>query len=180
MTARQARNETMASRSEAASRSQPRETSGIAGNAAAVLARLFLGTMFLITDFFKIINPAGFQNQMVELLERWASGRGFHWYQEFLRSTVLPHARLFATLIMIAELYVAIALLLGVTTRLGIAVAMFLLVNYMLAKGSMPWNASSVDLADIALCLVVLVGRAGRTFGLDRSLHDRYPMVSLW
>jgi uncharacterized membrane protein YphA (DoxX/SURF4 family) len=56
-------------------------------------------------------------------------------YQQFLSNTVLPHISLFATLIVIGETFVAFALVIGTATRLAGIVAMFLVMNYMFAKG---------------------------------------------
>ncbi|HZS46080.1 MAG TPA: TQO small subunit DoxD [Blastocatellia bacterium] len=146
-------------------------------NAILVIPRIFLGVAFLLTDIFKILNPTAFRQQMIDLLNRWPS---FGWYKSFALSTVIPHAGAFSVLIMAAELYVGIAMLLGLTTRLAAVVALFLVINYLCAKGSMPWNPSSVDASDIILCLVVLIGAAGRTFGIDSFLYKRYPNVPVW
>ncbi len=70
-------------------------------------------------------------------------------------------------------------MILGITTRLAAAVAIFLLVNYLCAKGRMPW-VPGIDPSDILLALIVLYTAAGRTFGIDRFLHDRFPGVPLW
>lgn len=55
---------------------------------------------------------------------------------------VIPHEATFGTLVLVGELYVAIALVFGVTTR--------------------------------------LFGNAGRTFGVDRLLHEKLPRVPIW
>ena len=60
--------------------------------------------------------------------------------QSFLQTVVIPHAAIFGTLIVAAEIYVAIALVFGLTTRLAACVALFLLFNYMCAKGALPWG----------------------------------------
>ncbi len=140
-----------------------------------VLPRMFLGSMFLISDYFKTQAPRGFAPAMVQFLTQGRGDHGFGWYRAFLHTTVLPHAALFATLVMLGELYAGIGLLFGITTRLAAGVAIFLLANFMCAKESLPWNPSSVDAADIVISLVILIGAAGRAFGVDRYIHDRYP-----
>ena len=52
---------------------------------------------------------------------------GYSWYQSFLSAMVVPHAATVGILIVIAEIYVAIALVFGLTTRLAACVAIFLL-----------------------------------------------------
>jgi uncharacterized membrane protein YphA (DoxX/SURF4 family) len=59
---------------------------------------------------------------------------GYSWYQHFLSAVVVPHAATFGTLVVIAEIYVAIALVFGLTTRLAACVAIFLPLNYLCAK----------------------------------------------
>jgi uncharacterized membrane protein YphA (DoxX/SURF4 family) len=71
-------------------------------------------------------------------------------------------------------------MLFGLATRAGAVVAIFLLLNYLFAKGLPFWSPGSNDMADIVLALVVLFGAAGRFGGIDGSLHERFPRVPLW
>ena len=68
----------------------------------------------------------------------------------------------------------------GLATRLGGLVAVALMLNYMFAKGAWPWHPSSNDGAFAAIAVVLIIARAGRTFGLDRHLAERWPGVPLW
>ena len=86
---------------------------------------------------------------------------GFPWYQWVVGTIVLPHVTIFAALVTIAELFVGVTMLSGRFTRAGATVAIFLLVNYLCAKGMYPWYPASNDAADIVLALVVLYGRTG-------------------
>jgi uncharacterized membrane protein YphA (DoxX/SURF4 family) len=117
---------------------------------------------------------------MFGLLNRGGADPTFAWYRRFTHSVVLPHADVFGALLVLGEIYVGVALLFGVTTRLAAAVAIFLLLNFMCAKEVLPWNPSICDSPDIVLCLVIMLGAAGRTWGLDRFLHARYPTVPIW
>jgi len=56
-------------------------------------------------------------------------------------------------------------------------VALFLLVNYLCAKGAVPWGPG-IDQSDIVLALIILFSNAGRTLGVDKWLADRFP--ELW
>ena len=67
-----------------------------------------------------------------------------------------------------------IALVLGLTTRFATALALFLLLNYMCAKGAVPWGPG-IDQSDIVLALIIFLTDAGRTFGIDKLLADRFP-----
>jgi len=94
-----------------------------------VLARVYLGISFLFSD-----HGNAQPNELAGFL-RFALKNGYRWYQNLLMSVVVPHSSTFGTLIVIAEIYVGIALVIGFTTRLASCVALFLLLNYMCAKG---------------------------------------------
>lgn len=101
-------------------------------------------------------------------------------YQHFLTTVVIPNMATYATMVTIGETFVAIAMLAGVATRLGGAVAMFLVLNYMLAKGMWFWLPASNDAAYFFIALALIIGAAGRTFGVDAVLARRWPRVPLW
>lgn len=138
-----------------------------------VLPRLYLGATFLLSD-----HGSGAPGEMKLLLTSWArSGR--LWYQPFLTGIVLPHLSLFTKLVLIGEIYVGIAMLLGLTTRLASVVSIFMLLNYWFAKPSVI-GIPGIDTADLVLSILVLFTAAGRVFGIDQFLHRRFPRVPLW
>jgi uncharacterized membrane protein YphA (DoxX/SURF4 family) len=136
-----------------------------------VLARVYLGISFLFSD-----HGNAQPNELAGFL-KYALRNGYSWYQSLLNSVVVPHSSTFGTLVVIAEIYVGIALVLGFTTRLAALVALFLLLNYMCAKGALPWGPG-IDQSDIVLALIILLSDAGRTFGLDKLIARRFP--KLW
>jgi uncharacterized membrane protein YphA (DoxX/SURF4 family) len=93
---------------------------------------------------------------------------------------VLPNAQLFAGLVTWGEMLAGVLLILGLMTRISAAVALLLTLNYMFAKGAWPWMASSSDGAFAAISLALMIGAAGRTFGLDSMLARRWPRSPLW
>ncbi|MGH7983327.1 MAG: DoxX family protein [Candidatus Udaeobacter sp.] len=138
-----------------------------------VLARVYLGVTFLFSDHGN--------RQPGELTGflKFAMKNGYSWYQSFLNAVVLPHPATFGMLVVVAEIYVGIAFVLGLTTRLAALVALFLLFNYMCAKGDIPWGPG-IDQSDIILAFIVSLSGAGRIFGVDRILHERFPRVPIW
>lgn len=138
-----------------------------------VLARIYLGISFLFSDHgnARPDEVAGFL--------KYAMAHGYSWYASILNAVVVPHAATFGTLVIVAEIYVAIALVLGLTTRLATCLALFLLINYLCAKGAVPWGPG-IDQSDIILALIILLSDAGRVFGLDGFLHKRFPKVPIW
>lgn len=144
-----------------------------------VILRVHLGVILLFTDLGKITGDAPFQVEMLSFLQysmRIASGP----YQHFLQGIVIPHATLFSYLVMAGELAAGLSLLLGIGTRLGAAIAMFLFLNFMLAKGRIFWSPDSEDAAIFFSALVVLLGAAGRIVGVDAYLARRWPSVPIW
>jgi uncharacterized membrane protein YphA (DoxX/SURF4 family) len=138
-----------------------------------LLTRVTLGASFFFSD-----HGTGEPGELARFLA-FAQKRGFGWYTRFLEAVVIPRTDLFGTLVLVGELYVGIALVLGVTTRLAAGVAIFLCLNYLCAKGQLPWGPG-IDSSDILLALIVLVTAAGRTVGIDRFLADRFPRVPIW
>ena len=136
-----------------------------------VLARVYLGISFLFSD-----HGNAQPNELAGFL-KFALKNGYGWYQNLLKSVVIPHSSTFGTLVVTAEIYVGIALLLGFTTRLASCVALFLLLNYISAKGALPWGPD-IDQSDIVLAIIILLSDAGHIFGVDKLIADRFP--KLW
>jgi uncharacterized membrane protein YphA (DoxX/SURF4 family) len=137
------------------------------------LARIYLGVSFFFSDHgnARPDEVAGFL--------KYALAHGYSWYASFLNAVVISRSAMFGTLVVVAEIYVAIALVLGLTTRLAACLAIFLLLNYLCAKGAVPWGPG-IDQSDIILALIILFSNAGRVFGLDAFLHERFPKIPIW
>jgi uncharacterized membrane protein YphA (DoxX/SURF4 family) len=138
-----------------------------------VLARVYLGISFFFSD-----HGNARPNELVGFL-KFAAKNGYSWYRYFLNSFVVPHSSTFGTLVVVAEIYVGIALVIGFTTRLASCVALFLLLNYMCAKGALPWGPG-IDQSDIILAVIILFSDAGRMFGVDKLLANRFPKLWIW
>jgi len=151
---------------------------GILARASLVILRVYLGIIFLVAARPKL--GGDFAPRVTGFLENVALEQGYPFYQTFLRGTVLPNVEAFAPLIAGGELLVGIALVLGLATRFAAAGALFLLLNYLLAKGALPWQPSSNDGAFAMISVALLVGAAGRTLGLDVLLAERWPRSPLW
>jgi thiosulfate dehydrogenase (quinone) large subunit len=142
---------------------------GILARAALAFLRVYLGVVFLQSSWFKIREG----NRLV-----FSGGHPF--YQEFLRQVVEPQASLFAVLIAWGELLVGVTLVLGLVTRFSAALGLLLSINAMLATGAWLWTPSSPEAAYAAIALALLIGAAGRTFGLDALLARRWPRSPWW
>jgi thiosulfate dehydrogenase [quinone] large subunit len=145
-----------------------------------VILRVHLGVILLITDAGKMFRGAPFSVEMLSFLQGYVMRNASTPYQHFIQQLVIPHATLFSYLVMVGELAAGLSLLLGLGTRAGAAIAMFLFLNYMLAKGRLFWSPDSEDAAVFLSALVCLLGAAGRVWGIDAYLARRWPRVPLW
>ena len=146
-----------------------------------VILRVHLGVILLITDAGKMLRGnAPFSVEMLSFLQGYVMRNTSAPYQHFLQQVVIPHATIFSYLVMVGELAAGLSLLLGLGTRVGSAIAMFLFLNYMLAKGRLFWSPDSEDAAVFLNALVCLFGAAGRVCGIDAYLARRWPQVFLW
>ena len=112
----------------------------------------------------------GFQPKRVA---EFAAGNPVGWYKDFLETTVLPNAKLFATLQAYGEVCVGIGLVLGLLTVLSGLIGLLLSINYGLATQWMSFGQQGFHTLLIT-SMVILVGcAAGRRWGLDAWLRAR-------
>jgi uncharacterized membrane protein YphA (DoxX/SURF4 family) len=151
---------------------------GILARAALVLLRIYLGVILLLASWPKV--QGDFTPGLTDFLQKVALENGHPFYQEFVRRVVLPNTSSFAALFAWGELLVGVMLVLGLLTRLSAALALLLALNYMFAKGAWFWTSWSSDAAFVAISIALLIGAAGRTFGLDAILARRWPRSPFW
>lgn len=142
--------------------------------------RIYLGVIFALAVSPKLVAGPAFANTLNGFLTHFALQNAQPFYQHFLSALVLPHISTFAALVVIGEAIVAVCLITGTATRLAAVIAMCLLANYMFAKGLWWWNPSSNDGAFFVIALAVALAGAGRAFGIDAKLAQRWPRSILW
>lgn len=145
-----------------------------------VILRVHLGLILLITVAGKMFRPEPFSVEMLSYLQGFSMRNAPGFYQTFIQQFVIPNAELFSYLIMIGEVVAGVCLLLGLFTRVGAVVAMFLFLNYMFSKGRWFWSPDSEDAAVFFSALVCCIGAAGRVWGIDGYLARRWPRSVLW
>ena len=145
--------------------------------------RLYLAAAYLTTGVGKLVGAAPWaggglswsETLAVALQRSLPSSRAPH----FVAEVVLPNIDGFAALIAWGEAAVGLALLLGAGTRLAAAGVLVLAASRLVARGE--WIFSSgLDPAFFALGLAVLLGAAGRVYGVDTYLARRWPQGWLW
>jgi len=103
----------------------------------------------------------------------FASDNPVGWYKDFLTTTVLPHASVFATLQAYGEVVVGVGLVLGLLTPLAAVIGLVLSANYGLATQWMTFGQQGFHLLLITSMVIFLVTGAGRLWGLDQLLVKR-------
>jgi thiosulfate dehydrogenase [quinone] large subunit len=91
-------------------------------------------------------------------------------YGAFLAEVVMPNASTFSQLVVLGEWVAGLSLLFGLLTRLGSIVGMWLVLNFMLAKGLLDGEGSNDRLFFVA-CFAFAAAAAGLTWGLDGALR---------
>ena len=112
---------------------------------------------------------------MPTLVGKYAEGNPVGFFREFLQSTVITHAHLFAQLTAFGEAAAGLGLVFGCLTTLASAIGLLLVVNYGLA---VQWQGSSQQgfhYMLITTLVVVLATRAGRTWGVDGWVRAHRP-----
>ncbi|UCF40533.1 MAG: DoxX family protein [Gemmatimonadota bacterium] len=146
-----------------------------------VVLRVYLGTVVLVAGWGKLSGEGEFASRLVGMAERnIANGSTHGFYQGFLEGVVVPNAGLFAALVIMGEVLGGLALITGTATRLAAGGTAFMMLNFMFLKGRWFWMGSSNDAAFFFIALIVMLGAAGRAFGVDYYLAKRWPAVKLW
>jgi len=146
-----------------------------------VIPRLFVGLFFLNAGLTKL--REGFLSQpeiLRGILTDWSRGIQIGWYKGLTTSIFIPNAGLITTLLVIGEILVGITLLIGLTTRLSSAMGILMNANYLLLTGWQGAAAAGINEAFIAVEILFILSCAGRSFGVDRLLHEKYPEIPLW
>ncbi len=143
------------------------------------LLRIFFGYYFLADGLGKLASGFSRPGVLEKRLLGWANDAAFSWYKPFLHGVAAPHHQLFAEMITWGMILAGLALLFGLFTRPAALGGIFMTLNFFLAKGGGS-PATTSDQAFMAGLFVVFLTRAGRSFGLDRWLAQRYPDSFLW
>jgi uncharacterized membrane protein YphA (DoxX/SURF4 family) len=95
----------------------------------------------------------------------------YPWYKTFLQSYVMPHSELFGYLVTIGEIAVGACLGLGLLTRVGAFVGLFMVANYYLGLGMARGGAMVAQQHIFMLLLAIFIlANPGRSLGLDGLL----------
>lgn len=133
---------------------------------ALLMGRAYVGYWFIASGIRKIGRGYLYGGALLPQLERFAAGTPHAWYKAWLETVVIPYEHLFAVLVALGETLAGAALLLGALTRVAAGVGVFMVGNFLFAKG---WSnpAAAHDKDFIVLLLIVLIAGAGKYWGMD-------------
>ena len=133
-------------------------------------------TIVLAGGFFPLPAASGrWQGVMPKLIAKYASDNPFPWYKSFLLDTVIPNSHTFATLTAIGEVGVGISLLFGLLTPLGAFFGILQVLFYGMAVQQQSSGQQGFHVMLFVMMLTFLLARAGRQWGIDGWLRERYP-----
>ncbi len=137
-------------------------------------------TIVLAGGFFPApAATARWQGVMPKLIAKYAADNPFPWYKSFLLDTVIPGSHVFATLTALGEVSVGILLLFGFLTPLGAFFGLLQVVFYGLAVQQQSSGQQGFHVVLFVMMLTFLFTRAGRQWGIDGWLRERYPSSKL-
>jgi uncharacterized membrane protein YphA (DoxX/SURF4 family) len=140
---------------------------------ALAAIRIFAGAWFLYVVAAKL-DPA-WVTKFPRVLAAYAAATPFKPYAAFLTEVVMPSAGLFASLVILGELAVGLALVLGLFTAPAALLGAVLVANFLLASAGSGTAAVGLNLAFIVVLVALAFGYAGTTWGLDARLVGKLP-----
>ncbi len=139
--------------------------------------RINIGMMFLIAAYAKLSAGDGWPGRMVGFLNFQAE-KSYGFYRDFVTSFVVPNKEVFGYMVAYGELFVGLSLLLGLTTRWGALIGVFMVSNFIMAKGVFFWTPSSNDAMYILALLALLFVNNKDMLGLDNLVIKKWPVLT--
>lgn len=140
-----------------------------------LILRIYIGWEWLTAGYAKITNPVWVGPQAGTAIQGFLMGAlkksgGAHpdvsgWYAEFIKSFALTHTIMFSYLVSYGELFVGIALILGIFTGIAAFFGGFMNMNYLFAG-----TISTNPIMFLVELFLILAWRIGGWYGLDRYL----------
>lgn len=138
-----------------------------------LVLRIYVGWQWLVAGYEKVINPVWVGSKAGVAVHGFLLGAisktsGPHpdvagWYASFIQNVALPHVAQFSYVVAFGELFVGIALILGIFTGFAAFFGAFMNMNYLFA-GTISIN----PLLFIIELFLILAWRVAGWVGLDR------------
>ncbi|MDX2127967.1 MAG: DoxX family membrane protein [Chloroherpetonaceae bacterium] len=137
--------------------------------------RYFLAIFYIYGTWHKIVKEWMWTDVLkVHFQQRLAEIGPGSFPALYLEYFAIPLWYPIAAIVTLGELYVAVGLTLGWTTRMSAAFSLFLLINFGLGAFYNIW------IPILSVCsILVMITPTGKWFGFDRRLMKKYP-ESIW
>jgi hypothetical protein len=122
---------------------------------------------------FPVVEPR-WVTTMPRLLTRYTAENPIPFYKEFIEGTVLAYPVLFANLTAYGEAAVGIGLTFGIATVIAATIGLLLSLLYGMATQHMTPGQQGFHILLVASMIAFLFSRAGRRWGLDPWLRERW------
>ena len=150
-----------------------------------VWVRVLVGALWLNGGIEKLLNP-DFPRQFADTLEVGGFvSQAPPFFRDFMQSTVVPNAELFAQLVRAGELTVGVALILGFLTNLAAVGSVALSILILLSGGGVRLGTGlgapefiTINVLVALISLVILFSPAAKQVSLDLGLARRSPGLS--
>ncbi len=141
-----------------------------------VVLRVYTGIFFLWFGGKKIIS--GFGGANTEGFLGAVSENTFGFYKPIVEHVITPMSGVFSFLVAWGELFLGIALILGLMTRYAAFAGAFMVANFWFAKGQGVLDSQNHDIIWLIILIVLGGLHAGRTMGLDEKLSGKYKFLA--
>jgi thiosulfate dehydrogenase [quinone] large subunit len=141
-----------------------------------VLLRAYTGVFFAFYGFGKI-SRGGFADGL-EGFVRGNLDNSYGIIRPFLESVVLPNKLVFAILVSWGELFIGLALIVGLATRYASVAGALMVTAFWLTKGQGFFDAQNHDAVWFMIFVVLATIHAGRIYSLDAKLADRFRFLA--
>ena len=142
-----------------------------------VLLRVYTGVFFAYYGVRKI--SGGFDGDgTVGFLNSPNTEGMLGFYRPIVEHVITPASGVFAFLVAWGELFLGIALILGLMTRYAAYLGAFMVLNFWFAKGQGVLDAQNHDVIWFVILIVLGALHAGRTMGLDAELSGKYRFLA--
>ena len=148
--------------------------------------RILIGAVWLNGGLEKLLNPSFPQQFATSLNAGGFVAAAPPWFQEIMRGTVVPNAELFAQFSRFGELFLGLALILGLLTNPAAIGSILLSLALLFSAGGVRLGFGlgapeflNINLLVALISLVILLSTAAKAFSLDNSLARGRPRLTL-
>ena len=146
------------------------------------VTRIATGILFFLFGEYKVAGPAFAHGDFQKYLAGYIQTEAVSFYRAVLAHIVAPHAVFFGYFVGVLELWIAVAMILGLFVRPSSVIGALFMLNLTLASwwgaghGVALWRYFGAELDTIPLILLFVIffaTDAGQTWGVDGALRKR-------